>query len=146
LISGTGHTSNKPADPLVPSGVCIPSPILENTDNDDTEEEWAMMLDNYPPHEYALVIETADAEAIEPCSLAEAKCCPDWLLWEKGIYEELETLHTAGTWELVVKPEGVNIIGSKWVFCAKKDTAGVEVPPHFAHVFMLFQCFYHPLN
>ncbi|CAA7269926.1 unnamed protein product [Cyclocybe aegerita] len=31
---------------------------------------------------------------------------------------------TAGTWELVDAPPGANIIGSKWVFRAKKDAAG----------------------
>ena len=30
----------------------------------------------------------------------------------------------AGTWEVVDAPNNVNIIGSKWVFRAKKDAAG----------------------
>jgi len=30
----------------------------------------------------------------------------------------------AGTWELVNAPEGANIVGSKWVFRARKDAAG----------------------
>jgi hypothetical protein len=33
------------------------------------------------------------------------------------------TLKAAGTWELVNTPENVNIVSSKWVFRAKKDTA-----------------------
>jgi hypothetical protein len=38
---------------------------------------------------------------------------------------ELETLRLARTWELVDHPRGdPNIIESKWVFWAKKDTAG----------------------
>jgi hypothetical protein len=28
------------------------------------------------------------------------------------------------TWKLVEAPEGVNVVGSKWVFRAKKDAAG----------------------
>ena len=45
-------------------------------------------------------------------------------MWEKAIEEELSTLKDAGTWELVDAPEGVNIVGSKWVFRAKKDATG----------------------
>ncbi|KIJ04913.1 hypothetical protein PAXINDRAFT_36124, partial [Paxillus involutus ATCC 200175] len=57
-------------------------------------------------------------------SLAEAKRRPDWPQWEQGIREELATLQNAGTWELADLPEGANLVGSKWVFRAKKDAAG----------------------
>ncbi len=73
--------------------------------------------------EVALVAETADSEALEPRNLAEAKHQPDWLLWEQVIREELVTLHTAGTWTLEYAPPGANVIGSKWVFKAKKDAS-----------------------
>jgi len=74
--------------------------------------------------EYALVAEISETEALEPHTLAEAKRRPDWLLWERVIEEELETLCLAGTWELAEAPVRLNIIGSKWVFRAKKDAAG----------------------
>lgn len=67
---------------------------------------------------------TADTEALEPTSLAEAKKRPNWPQWETGIREELTTLETAGTWELTDLPNGANLVGSKWVFRAKKDAAG----------------------
>jgi hypothetical protein len=57
--------------------------------------------------------------------LSEAKCHPDWLQWEKAIQEELATLKATGTWVLEEAPPGANIIRSKWVFKAKKDTAGL---------------------
>jgi hypothetical protein len=65
-----------------------------------------------------------EAKALEPRTLAEAKRRPDWHLWEKAIQEELTTLKTAGTWRLEEAPPGANIIGSKWVFKAKKDAVG----------------------
>jgi hypothetical protein len=73
---------------------------------------------------YAFVAATRVSEALEPQSLAEAKRGTDWVHWEMAIQEEPETLRAAGTWELVVAPEGSNIVGSKWVFRAKKDAAG----------------------
>ena len=54
--------------------------------------------------ELLMAAETSEVEALEPHTLAEAKRCPDWPLWEKAINEELETLHQAGTWELTEPP------------------------------------------
>ena len=33
-------------------------------------------------------------------------------------------MHKAGTWELIDLPKNANLVGSKWVFHAKKDTTG----------------------
>jgi len=74
--------------------------------------------------EYIFAAETADTEALKPRTLTEAKCRPDWPLWEKAIKEELATLKAAGTWRLEEAPPRVNIIGSKWVLKAKKDATG----------------------
>jgi hypothetical protein len=56
--------------------------------------------------------------------LGEAKRRADWPLWEQAIREELEMLKKTGTWELTERPPNVNVVGSKWVFRAKKDAAG----------------------
>ena len=63
-------------------------------------------------------------EKLEPGNLREAKGQVDWELWKKAMEEELTMLNDAGTWELIDPPTGVNIVGSKWVFKAKKDAAG----------------------
>src|SRR5258708_2256398 len=82
------------------------------------------LLEDFDGLEHVFMAETADSEALEPHSLPEAKRRPDWLLWEKAIQEELATLKTAGTWKLEEAPPEANIIGSKWVFKAKKDATG----------------------
>src|SRR5713226_7969151 len=82
------------------------------------------LLEDFDGLEHVFTAETADTEALEPHLLTEAKQRPDWLLWEKAIQEELATLKAAGTWRLEEAPPNANIIGSKWVFKAKKDTAG----------------------
>lgn len=72
----------------------------------------------------SMVSEIAEAEGLDPTSLADARRRPDWLDWEKAIQEELTTLKEAGTWILVDAPPGANIVGSKWVFRVKKDADG----------------------
>ena len=77
--------------------------------------------------EYVFVAEIGAAEALEPRSLAEAKSRPDWLLWEKVAEDKMKSLRDAETWEVVEMPKDVNVIGSKWVFKAKKNAAGAVV-------------------
>ncbi|KAH9012972.1 hypothetical protein EDB84DRAFT_915059 [Lactarius hengduanensis] len=63
--------------------------------------------------EYVLAAEVAEAEALEPRTLAEDKRRPNWPHWEEAIAEELATLKKAGTWRLEEPPRGANTIRSK---------------------------------
>ena len=89
-------------------------------------DDWAAVVVGCAD-EYVFVAEIGAAEALEPRNLAEAKSRPDWLLWEKAADEEMKLLRDAGTWEVVEMPKDANVIGSKWVFKAKKDVAGAVV-------------------
>ena len=88
------------------------------------EDGTPALLEDFNSMELVFAAETAKSEALEPRTLVEAKHRPNWLSWKKALEEELATLKAAGTWRLEEAPPGVNIIGSKWVFKAKKDTAG----------------------
>jgi len=88
------------------------------------EDGVPVLLKDFDGMEFIFVAETADMEALEPCTLAEVKCRPDWPHWEKAIKEELAMLKAAGTWRLEEAPTRANVIGSKWVLKAKKDVAG----------------------
>lgn len=128
LQSGAGVTSTRSA-----SSKTAPAPQIAEAPDEDKEEAggvWAVsdgepaLLEDFEGLVNVFLAETADSEALEPRTLAEAKRRPDWLQWEKAILEELATLKAAGTWVLEEPPPGANIIGSKWVFKAKKDAAG----------------------
>ena len=128
-MEGRGTSSNCLSDPTIARGVQLPppqSPVDKQTPNEvyegEGQAEWLMAADFID--KYAMLAEMSDKEAFEPRSLTEAKCCPDWPLWEKAIEEELETLRIAGTWELTQAPPEANIVRSKWVFWAKKDATG----------------------
>jgi hypothetical protein len=36
--------------------------------------------------------------------------------WVKAMNEELDQIEKNNTWEMVQRPEGKNVIGSKWIF------------------------------
>jgi hypothetical protein len=115
-------------DPCFTQGLQLPRSFIE--ESEEAEGAWYVadgtpaLLDDFKGLKIALVVETSDAKALEPRMLTEAKCHPDWPLWEKAVKEELATLKVAGTWRLEEAPPGANIIGSKWVFKAKKDATG----------------------
>ena len=119
LLEGRGTWTDEPTNSLVPPGVQL---MAEGGANDDELNDWLIVPDHVEGYAFAAV--TGDSEALEPRCLAEAKRGGDWPLWEKVILEELATLKEAETWNLVKAPAGANIVGSKWVFRAKKDAAG----------------------
>jgi len=86
LMEGHGHTSNRPTDPIATHGIQVPSPIAEELRDvleGEGQADWMMAADFV--EEYILAAEISKAEALEPRTLAEARRCPDWPLWEKAI-------------------------------------------------------------
>jgi hypothetical protein len=127
LLEGVTVSSSCHSDLHLPVGTQLPGGFGEETEEAmgawSTKNTFAVLEDS-EWLEHVLVAEIAAAKALEPSTLAEAKHCPDWSLWEKAIDEELATLKVAGTWRLEEAPPGANVISLKWVFKAKKDMAG----------------------
>ena len=48
----------------------------------------------------------------------------DWPKWDLAIKEELEALKKVGTWGVVERLRGRNIVACTWVLHIKKDAAG----------------------
>jgi len=49
---------------------------------------------------------------------------PDAERWHEAMLTELESLQDKGTWEIVEKPAGANVVGCKWVFKRKRHQDG----------------------
>jgi len=128
LQAGEGVVHSGTNAPCIAPGLQVPETFAE----DPVEAGGVWTVDDGSPAmhkdfvgmEYIFAAETADTEALEPCTLTEAKRRPNWPLWEKAIKEELATLKAASTWRLEEALPRVNIIGSKWVLKAKKDAVG----------------------
>ncbi|KAJ3559907.1 hypothetical protein NM688_g59 [Phlebia brevispora] len=68
---------------------------------------------------FAMAAVICDAARLELMSLEAAWKRDDWPMWQDAMQKELDSLEKAGTWELVEKLEGKNIIGCKWVYHLK---------------------------
>ena len=83
-------------------------------------DEWAFSAASGfdPDHENKLVIPV-------PETYQQAVKDPIWgKLWLEAIQAELTALVANGTWDVVVPPEGANVVTSRWVFKAKMHIDG----------------------
>jgi hypothetical protein len=110
LKDGTAVTGSRG---ILPKGMRPGSSIEEVADytSESAVEEFAM----------ASVIESADGTMP---TYEEARRRPDWPKWEMAINIELENLKASGTWELVERPSGANVVDCRWVLRIKKNAAG----------------------
>jgi hypothetical protein len=60
----------------------------------------------------------------DPKSLLQAQKRSDWPKWKAAMDIEMATLERAGTWRDVPRPQGKNVVGSKWVFRIKRKADG----------------------
>ena len=109
LRSGEGVMSTKPMEMgQLPKGV-QPGFIEEVAEDDESAAIAAVAV--------------TEMDEVQP-SYEEARLRSDWPEWKKAIDVELQNLKEAGTWDVVERPSGVNIVDSKWVFRLKKDAEG----------------------
>ena len=59
---------------------------------------------------------------IEPRNVKEALTDEFWI---NAMQEELGQFKRNEVWELVLRPEGINVIGTKWIYKNKSDEQGV---------------------
>ena len=60
-------------------------------------------------------------ETDEPNSVEDALSNPNWV---QAMKSEMNAMHDNNTWELVPRPVGKNIVGSRWIFKIKRNADG----------------------
>ena len=73
--------------------------------------------------EFTMAAVITEAEALDSATLEEVRRM-DWPKWDLVIKAELEALKKVGTWGVVERLRGRNIVACKWVMHIKKDAAG----------------------
>ncbi|CAA7042497.1 unnamed protein product [Microthlaspi erraticum] len=62
-----------------------------------------------------------------PRSMAQARKSPNWKEWDNASKEEWSSLMKNHTWDLIDKPDGARVVGSKWLYTIKSGIPGVEL-------------------
>ena len=60
----------------------------------------------------------------DPKFFSQAMSCKESELWYNAMKEEMNSMKSNEVWDLVELPNGVKVIGCKWVFKTKKDSLG----------------------
>ncbi len=68
--------------------------------------------------------EDLTADINEPRNISEAWTGDYRMQWKQATDSEFKSLIENDTWELVPLPEGMNVVGSRWVFKVKRDANG----------------------
>ena len=66
----------------------------------------------------------------EPKNLKEARASPEWPQWDKAMADEMTSLVSKGTWEIIKKedlPEGRKPLRNMWIYKKKKNKEGQVV-------------------
>ena len=74
--------------------------------------------------EECLVTDSLIADIDEPRTLKQALSSPNSVQWKEAMNSEYSSLLKNETWDLVPRPEGVNVVGSRWVYKLKKKADG----------------------
>lgn len=73
------------------------------------------------------VVGVVKQQAKEPVTYGEAVKSSDSDAWRKAMDDEFQSHQRNGTWELVDRPAGKRVIGSRWVYKIKQDETGEVV-------------------
>src|SRR6266702_5797983 len=76
---------------------------------------------------------SAQLDEVDPRTYAEAMACPDAAEWEVTCQEEMHAFEHMGVYEVVPRPRGKNVVGSKWVFRIKRGPNST-IQKYKAHV------------
>ena len=122
------HCPSPVAPPRAPSPIGIGARLPRRTRN-KPREWWKLSAaqldsdidDDIEDADLAYEVAYSLTSAAEPLSYSEALRHPDAEQWKQAALEELNAYSTNGTWELVPRPKGKKIIGSKWVFKVKRN-------------------------
>jgi transposase InsO family protein len=78
----------------------------------------------YPPGFYAQAAFEMDEDLAVPTTFAQAQELPQRNQWLQSMQEEMDSLDSRHTYDIVPRPIGVKVLPVRWVYVLKKDEDG----------------------
>src|ERR1044072_7552410 len=121
--------------PQVPDEETVPTPTPPQSEPEEANKDPSIRIQKDHPKDLIIgdptkgvvtrsretVSNSCFVSKIEPKNLKEALCDEFWI---GAMQEELNQFKQHEVWELVPRPEGTNIIGTKWIYKNKSDAEG----------------------
>jgi len=101
---------------------CSPS-VQDNATLALIEDELAMGNSEGVEDIYAMAA-GVEMDGLDPSTVSEARSRTDWTRWQSAINAELKSVEDTCTWNVVKQPNGMNVVGCKWVFKIKRKANG----------------------
>lgn len=129
ITSGVGSATGRASDATLPRGVSQPAQSRDSTPSESGANVAETLVDGEcMDPEFAEVLHYAfaviDSGCKEPQTRAEAMASPEWPQWKEAEEREIAQLRKLGTWEIVPRPVGANIVGGRWTYKYKRDEKG----------------------
>ena len=105
---------------------------LHDTDRSSTAQDNAMLVlikdelaaGNEDVNTIYTMAAGVETDGLDALTVNKARSGVDWPSWQDAINAKLKSLEGAHTWNLVEHPNGVNVVGCKWVFKIKCNANG----------------------
>ena len=120
LQSGSFMSDGQKNQPFFPKALWMAKEGVLDTGTARMDEEMVEI----GSMEFAVAAVIAEAEALDPAMLEEARRRMDWLKWDLAIKAELEALKKVGTWGVIERPKGRNIFACKWYCTSRRMQLG----------------------
>ena len=109
--------------------------VTDWRDEEEEEEQTTILNQNIPeprrsgrtirlPRRYETNVIVFDTNDDDPSSFKEAMISSDKDKWQEAMNQEMESMDSNSVWTLVDPPEGVRIIGCKWIYKKKRGADG----------------------
>lgn len=130
IIEVSQAVENDPVDQIVDEEQLVEQPVGQQVPQEDNEamlRRSTRVRRSAITSDYVVYLQESDyniGAENDPETFSHAMSSKESNLWYNAMKDEMDSMASNRVWDLVELPNGVKVIGCKWVFETKKDSRG----------------------